>query len=71
MDLEELYEPYERSALKGEQKRSLLHSAYWHGVSLAKINGVPETTSADNRALELAFLKGFEENRKYREGVKA
>jgi len=67
--LKEVYEVGERSKLNDRQRRNLVHSAYWHGVSLAKLNGIPQTASVDNRAIELAFLKGFEENRKYREGA--
>ena len=69
MNPEEFYEPRERSALRDPQKRALIHSAYWHGVDLAKTHGCPQTTPADNRALELALLKGFLESRDYRKGV--
>lgn len=67
MNLSDLYELGERSFLKDQQKRNLVHTAYWLGVCLAKINGCPETSAADNRVLELAFLQGFMENRKYHE----
>ena len=59
MNPEEFYGSGEKSSLKDTQKRELIHSAYWRGIGLAKDLGCPETTAADNRALELAFVDGF------------
>lgn len=69
MNIADLYEVGEQTALREPQKRDLIHAAYWHGVNLAKLCGCPETRAGDNRALELAFLLGFLESRKYRQGV--
>jgi len=57
--ISELYEIGEKSSLEDKVRRELLHCAYWTGVGLSKHFGTLRTSSADNRALELAFLEGF------------
>jgi len=64
--LEELYLPGDELPTHNQQVRNLLHSAYWHGVALGKINGVPELTTEDKVAMVRAVLEGFHANRDYR-----
>jgi len=63
MNLRELYEVGEQSALDDKNRRELIHCAYWTGVGLSKHFGSLRTSPADNRALEIAFLEGFLSNK--------
>lgn len=52
-------EPGEKSALSGGWKNALLLAAYGFGSQVGKDFKECATMTADNRALELAFLDGF------------
>jgi hypothetical protein len=59
LGLERYYEPGERSILAEGSKNALLLTAYGFGSQVGHAFKGSSTNSADNRALELAFLDGF------------
>ncbi len=73
MNLEELYDQGDPLPVKNERVRELLQGAYWRGVDLAKMNGLPELSAADTRAMiravSFGLLEGFEKNRDYSKGA--